>query len=104
MQSQLDAVLIDQYNALFDLQTKVQEEEEFEEEEYDDQASSITWDGTVDRNGIPATRNSTGKWPAGIIILCKLSHISNNISLQFPLLISLLFSNVFLFLTVFFFF
>uniref|UniRef100_A0A7N0U4X8 Uncharacterized protein n=2 Tax=Kalanchoe fedtschenkoi TaxID=63787 RepID=A0A7N0U4X8_KALFE len=41
----------------------------FEEEEEEDEAPCITWDGTVDRHGCPATRASTGKWPAGIIIL-----------------------------------
>lgn len=37
---------------------------ELEEEEF-------TRDGTIDLHGRPAIRERTGKWVAGIIILCK---------------------------------
>lgn len=43
------------------LQDKLREDQE----EY-------TLDGTVDMHGRPAIREKTGKWVAGIIILCKL--------------------------------
>lgn len=46
------------------MQSKLKDEEE---------GICTTLDGTVDWHGRPAIRSKSGRWLAGIIILCKLS-------------------------------